>query len=141
MGNTMPLMRLQHLEPRLRSHADMGDRLARIETQLQTHMSKMTSLEARVDQPNPDQARVLTRINSKLDQLEEQQIAARRLAGREPTRKAAEPLASRHSMDSGSRPSAHLDAEMDRQERAKYLQARIEKLKELRSKYENAEMS
>jgi hypothetical protein len=32
-----------------------------------------------------------------------------------------------------------LDADMEKQERARYLQTRIEKLKELRSRYESAD--
>lgn len=146
--------RLQQVEPRLKSHADMGDRLARIESQLQSHMGRVSNLESRIDRPDPEQERILSRINSKLDILEQQQRTAKRgessssMINAEAYRK-PEPIAphyndSRRSLDQGSRPSSgaqHMDSDMDRQERAKYLQTRIEKLKELRSKYENADGS
>ena len=132
--------RLQQVEPRLKSHADMGDRLARIESQLQSHVSRVSNLESRADRPDPEQARILARINSKLDLIEEQ----KNLSRRESMHRRPEPVVSRQSdsrrsLDSGSH--VNLDAEMDKQERAKYLQTRIEKLKELRSRYENADAS
>jgi hypothetical protein len=133
--------RLQQVEPRLKSNADMGDRLARIESQLQSHVSRVTNLESRSDRPDPEQARILARINSKLDLIEEQ----KNLSRREPMHRRPEPVASRQS-DGARRsndpgPHVNLDAEMDKQERAKYLQTRIEKLKELRNRYENADAS
>ena len=115
----------------------MGDRLARIESQLQSHVGRVANLEARVDRPDPDQARILSRINSKLDLLEQQQHN-RREAGQPPGNNTTKRSSSDYNTD--SRSVSHLDAEMDRQERAKYLQTRIEKLKELRSKYEKADM-
>jgi hypothetical protein len=138
--------RLQQVEPKLQSQASLGDRLARIESQLQSHVGRVNSLESRVanDSSGPDQERILARINSKLDILEEQQRNARLAAARKPAEPRAgssyqEPSA-RRSLDTGSSSrAAHMEADMDKQERAKFLQARIEKLKELRSKYENAE--
>ena len=137
--------RLQQVEPKLREHANMGDRLARIESQLQSHVSRVANLEARSDRPDPEQARILSRINSKLDLLEEQQRSAKTTnlgaaAYRKPEPVAPRASDSRRSLDTGNS-HAHLDAEMDKQERAKYLQTRIEKLKELRNKYENADAS
>lgn len=139
--------RLQQVEPKLQSQASLGDRLARIESQLQSHVGRVNSLESRVanDSSGPDQERILARINSKLDILEEQQRNARLAAARKPAEPRAgssyqEPSA-RRSLDTGSSSrAAHMEADMDKQERAKFLQARIEKLKELRSKYENADM-
>jgi hypothetical protein len=130
--------RLQQVEPRLQSHASMGDRLARIESQLQSHVSRVNSLEARSAETDPNQARILARINAKLDILEEQNRSSKRSS--EVGVRKAEPD-SRRSLDTGSsRMATQLDPDMDKQERARFLQARIEKLKELRSKYENADM-
>ena len=129
--------RLQQVEPRLQSHASMGDRLARIESQLQSHVSRVNSLEARPAENDPNQARILARINAKLDILEEQNRSSKRSSDAGVRR--TEPD-SRRSLESGSRMSAQLDADMDKQERARFLQSRIEKLKELRSKYENADL-
>ena len=131
--------RLQQVEPRLQSHASMGDRLARIESQLQSHVSRVNSLEARPADQDPNQARILARINAKLDILEEQNRANKRSSDTGVTRR-AEPSHlssdSRRSMDAGV---SRLDADMEKQERARVLQARIEKLKELKGKYENAD--
>jgi len=127
--------RLQQVEPRLQSHANMGDRLARIEAQLQSHVSRVNSLEARPAETDPNQARILARINAKLDILEEQNRSAKRSSDAGVRR--TEPD-SRRSLETNSRMSAQLEADMDKQERARFLQSRIEKLKELRNKYENA---
>lgn len=141
--------RLQQVEPKLQSQASLGDRLSRIEASLQSHVGRVNSLESRAasDTSGPDQERILSRINAKLDVLEEQQRNARLSAARTPAaepRAAAssyrEPSSVRRSIDTGSERVAQLDAEMDKQERAKFLQARIEKLKELRNKYESADV-
>ena len=142
--------RLQQVEPKLQSQASLGDRLSRIESQLQSHMGRVNNLESRVasDRSGPDQERILARINAKLDILEEQQRNARLSAARKPAAepRAAvssshhEPSSARRSLDMGSERVAQMEADMDKQERAKFLQARIEKLKELRNKYESAEV-
>ena len=128
--------RLQQVEPRLQSQANLADRVASLESRLQTHTNRVSSLESQA-QPDANQERILARINSKLDILEEQQRSSKRLMQEkesfsdrkvESFRKEPE----RKSME------AHMEADMDKQERARYLQNRIEKLKELRGKYEDA---
>lgn len=138
--------RLQQVEPKLQSHANLGDRLSRIESQLQTHVGRVSNLEARTDRPDPNQERILARINSKLDLLEEQQKHGRTLGAAattttsrrpEPARSSVDSSSSRRSLDVGGRQP--MESDMDREERARYLQTRIEKLKELRNKYENSD--
>jgi len=140
--------RLQQVEPRLQSHADLSDRVVSLESRLRSHADlhdRITTLEANA-RPDPEQERILARINAKLDILEDQQRNGRNksvaLSSQyEPERRFEPNLSSsfdsRRSLDSG--PRAHLDADMDKQERAKYLQTRIEKLKELRNRYETAD--
>jgi hypothetical protein len=170
--------RLTQVEPRLQSHANLIDRVVGLESKLSAHESKLSlqsdihsrvrSLEA-ASQPDPEQERILMRINSKLDILEDQQRNSRKSAAimnsryeperqssHEPERRTtfenerryehASNLSSsfedRRSSDVGSNNNnskTHLDADMDKQERAKYLQQRIEKLKELRGRYEMAD--
>jgi hypothetical protein len=174
--------RLTQVEPRLQSHANLIDRVVGLESKLSVHDSKfhsqsdmhdrVRSLEAAA-QPDPEQERILMRINSKLDILEDQQRNSRKSAAimnskYEPERRSSfEPerrntfenerrngyerednlsssFEDRRSFDAGSSSNnnnsrTHLDADMDKQERAKYLQQRIEKLKELRGRYEMAD--
>ena len=137
--------RLQQVEPKLQSHANLGDRLSRIETQLQTHVGRVSNLEARSDRPDPGQERVLARINSKLDALEDQQRQGRSVgaaAASQKTEQMRSTADSRRSLDAGGGTRSNrqpMELDMDREERALYLQTRIEKLKELRSKYENSD--
>ena len=137
--------RLQQVEPKLQSHANLGDRLSRIESQLQTHVGRVSTLEARTDRPDPNQERILARINAKLDVLEEQQRHGKTLGAAAATRRSDPPAArtsvesSRRSLDAGREGRQPIESEMDREERALYLQTRIQKLKELRGKYENAD--
>ena len=133
--------RLQQVEPKLQSHANLGDRLSRIESQLQTHVGRVSNLEARTDRPDPNQERILARINAKLDQLEVQQKHSRSL-GAADSRSRPEPVRavdSRRSLDAGGSGRQPMESEMNKEERARYLQTRIEKLKELRNKYESSE--
>jgi hypothetical protein len=147
--------RLSQVEPRLQSHADLSDRVIGLESKLNAHSDihhRLRSLEAAA-QPDPEQERILMRINSKLDILEDQQRNNRKSAAimnskYEPEHhssyESARNLSSsfddtnRRSIDAGSG-NKHLDADMDKQERAKYLQQRIEKLKELCGRYETAD--
>ena len=134
--------RLQQVEPRLRSHADLSDRVVSLESRMRNHVDihdRVCNLEAAA-RPDPEQERILSRINAKLDILEEQQRRKPVAALSEPERRSA-PLGNafdgRWSLDSGR---VQLDSDsMDKQERARYLQARIEKLKELRTRYESTE--
>jgi hypothetical protein len=135
--------RLQQVEPRLKSHADLSDRVVSLESRMRTHSDlhdRINNLEAAA-RPDPEQERILARINSKLDILEDQQrrkpTAALGTQYDTDRRSGPSSFDSRRSLDSSSR--AHLDADMEKQERARYLQTRIEKLKELRSRYESAD--
>ena len=125
--------RLQKVEPRLQSHADLSDRVVSLESRLRSHADlhdRIHTLEANA-RPDPNQERIIQRINTKLDILEEQGRNSRKSTalGGEYDRRA--------SLD--AEPRAHLDADMDKHERAVFLQSRIEKLKELRTRYENAD--
>lgn len=167
--------RLQQVEPRLQSHAALSDRITALESRAQLHSElhdRVKSLEAAV-RPDPEQERILARINAKLDILEDQQQQHRARNARAPppiagdahfdefdrrptaassssklrpashyesrdSRAATTTTGGRSSLDAEAT-SLHLDAEMERQDRIKYLQTRIEKLKELRSRYESAQ--
>jgi len=147
--------RLQQVEPRLQSHANMGDRVASLESRLKTQSDlhdRMNTLEVSA-RPDPEQERILARINAKLDIYDDQlrnrdnRRGSSALESRyEPERRQAEPsqqassFNSRRSLDQGLSHRPNMEADMDKQERAKYLQGRIEKLKELRSRYEAADM-
>lgn len=131
--------RLRQVEPRLQSHANLSDRIVSLESRLRSHSDlhdRISTLEASA-QPDPEQERILLRINSKLDILEEQQRNGRKSSSQhyEPSPHLSASFDDgRRSLDSGS-----LGADMEKQERAKYLQTRIEKLKELRNRYELAD--
>jgi hypothetical protein len=95
------------VESKLHSATLVSDRVAKVEAKLQ---SKIAELESRL-KPDPEQERLLTRINAKLDRLEETGgMAAKRV---EPTLVGAE-----------------------RTDRINYLQDRITKLNELKAKYQ-----
>lgn len=141
--------RLHQVEPKLQSHANLSDRVVSLEARLKSHADihdRICTLESNA-RPDPEQERILMRINSKLDTLEEQQRNGRNSIGLnsryeserryEPTNLSSS-FDTRRPIDSGEH--MHLDADMDKQERAKYLQSRIEKLKELRNRYETADM-
>lgn len=106
------------------------DRVARVESRLTSGNdpwtsdlhSRLAKLEAAAA-PDPEQERILARINAKLDQLERGKIANASVDGRK---------SMAASFDEGRRD--FLGAE--REERIEYLQNRIEKLKDLRRKYE-----
>jgi hypothetical protein len=141
--------RLHQVEPKLQSHANLSDRVVSLESRLRSHSDlhdRISTLEANA-RPDPEQERILMRINSKLDILEEQQHNGKKsigLSSQYETERRYEPTSlsssfeNRRSLDSGAR--THLDADMDKQERAKYLQSRIEKLKELRNRYETTDV-
>lgn len=141
--------RLHQVEPKLQSHANLSDRVVSLESRLKSHADihdRICTLESNA-RPDPEQERILMRINSKLDILEEQQRNGRKsigLSSQYDSERRYEPTSlsssfdNRRSIDSGEH--MHLDADMDKQERAKYLQSRIEKLKELRNRYETADV-
>jgi hypothetical protein len=135
--------RLQQVEPRLQSQADLCDRVASIESRLRGHSSdipdRVLTLEANA-RPDPEQERILTRINAKLDILEEQQRNGRKVLGSkfESSQERRFEPPSRESVYD-DRPSSHLGTNMEKHERTKYLQSRLEKLKALRSRYEESE--
>ena len=90
------------VENKLQSATQLSDRVVRLEG-LQ---SRITKLESHL-KPDPEQEKILSRINSKMDQLERQQ---------------------------GSKTVDFVGSERD--ERINYLQERIGKLRELKAKYE-----
>ena len=96
------------VESKLHSATLVGDRVAKVEAKLQ---SRIAELESRL-KPDPEQERLLTRINAKLDRLEEGGMASKRVEP-SPTLVGAE-----------------------RADRINYLQDRIAKLNELKSKYQ-----
>jgi hypothetical protein len=118
--------RLQQVEPRLQSHADMCDRMASLESRMRSHADlhdRVSTLEANA-RPDPEQERILARINAKLDILEERQSEGKKRAA----------LGAQHEPSRNT-----LDADMaSMQERREYLQDRISRLKELRGRYEAA---
>ena len=92
------------VENKLQSATQLSDRVTRLES-LQ---SRITKLESQM-KPDPEQEKILSRINSKMDQLESRQ-------------------------GSVSKTVDFVGSERD--ERINYLQDRIGKLRELKSKYE-----
>ena len=102
------------VESRLQSATQLSDRVAHLESRLGSHAdlhSRVTRLESGLA-PDPEQERLIARIGAKLDKLERSA----------PSELGAELGA-----------AAPVD---EREERINYLQNRIEKLKELRSRYE-----
>ena len=100
------------IESRIQTANQLHDRVSRLESRIDSHSdhsARLAQLEARpVD---PEQEKVLARIHSKLDQIDKQRG--------KPTPKFEEPLGAENN------------------DRIKYLQSRINKLKELRSRYDD----
>ena len=140
--------RVSGLESRLDSHSDLHSRLTRLESKMDRSdvHSRVSRLEAQME-PDPEHERILTRINSKLDQLES---SRRNPLGSEMKRLEPLPHNSRSARSSSmershlgaqyTKENDFLGAEADREQRIQYLQTRIEKLKELRGKYENEDV-
>jgi uncharacterized phage infection (PIP) family protein YhgE len=102
------------VESRLQSATQLSDRVARLESRLGSHAdlhARVTKLESGLA-PDPEQERLIARIGAKLDKLERSNAAPQ---------------------DDHLGAAASVD---DREDRIQYLQNRIEKLKELRSRYE-----
>ena len=129
--------RVSDLESRVGSHSRLSERLSSLESRVKSDLhSRVCELESRLE-PDPEQERILARINSKLDILERNAAAKRNgasLMSEEPRR--STDYSSRRSMD-GER-TLGTEGGGD-PERVKYLQERIGKLKELRAKYEQEE--
>jgi len=129
--------RVSDLESRVGSHSRLSERLSTLESRVKSDLhSRVCELESRLE-PDPEQERILARINSKLDILERNATAKRNgasLMSEEP--RLSTDYSSRRSMD-GER---KLGAEGGDPERVKYLHERIGKLKELRAKYEHEDM-
>ena len=110
------------VESRLQSATQLSDRVARIESRLGSHAdlhTRVTKLESGLA-PDPEQERLIARIGAKLDKLERSNTAVPQPVDRREDQHAALGVA---SVD-------------DREDRINYLQNRIEKLKELRGRYE-----
>jgi uncharacterized phage infection (PIP) family protein YhgE len=106
------------VESRLQSATQLSDRVAQLESRLGSHSdlhARISRLESSLA-PDPEQERLISRISAKLDRLER---------GAQPDEPAA---------------AVGLGASADREDRINYLQTRIEKLKELRSRYESEVM-
>jgi uncharacterized phage infection (PIP) family protein YhgE len=128
--------RVAQLESRLEAHSDLHSRMSRLESRLGSHAelhSRVNRLEASMA-PDPEQERLITRISAKLDSLE-------RARGGEGEAHNLGAQSYRPTARSGEREDAQfLGASADdREGRINYLQSRIEKLKELRSRYEAEE--
>ena len=116
--------KFQRIESKLRGQMDVdskmdeiASRFQRIESKIQNAMrteDRISKLEAHLT-PDPEQERILARINSKLDMIEQNRRSAP-----ESHRSAPTMIESRHESEA---------------DRIKYLEARIEKLKLMREKY------
>ena len=116
------------LESRLSSQSSLNDRVAKLESRLLSHSdlhsrlnhleSKHSRLESQM-QPDPEHDRLITRINAKLDMIENAQ--------RMKLQSAAVP----------AKPSVHLGASADGEIRQ--LQDRIDRLTALRARYAKEE--
>jgi hypothetical protein len=126
--------RMSQLESRLEAHSELHSRMNRLESRLGTHSelhSRVNRLEASMA-PDPEQERLISRISAKLDGLE-------RARGGEGGRSLGS-QSIRPTARSSDRDDAFLGATADdREGRIGYLQGRIEKLKELRTRYEAEE--
>lgn len=123
--------RVSELESKAQLHARLHDRISTLESRIKPDIhSRIAQLEARLE-PDPEQERILSRINSKLEILEQ---SARK---QKTVSLGADFDRPRSSMDR-ARPSEDmsLGSNAEREERINFLQTRIEKLKELRSRYE-----
>ena len=128
------------IESHVRKQSQLHDRISNLESQFSalrssssTRNPSPTKLHARINsleseiaslrastEPHPDQERLLRKINARLDEIETKRAGKTTLGAR-----AAEPLR--------TAPRASSGVSADRQQ---YLAARIDKLKELRSRYE-----
>lgn len=111
------------VESRLQSATQLSDRVARIESRLGSHAdlhTRVTKLESGLA-PDPEQERLIARIGAKLDKLERSNSTA-----------VPQPVDRREDQHAALG-VASVD---DREDRINYLQNRIEKLKELRGRYE-----
>jgi hypothetical protein len=129
--------RVAQLESRMEAHSELHSRINRLESRLGSHSelhSRVNKLEASMA-PDPEQERLIARISAKLDSLERARggegEAARNLGAQ-----SYRPTARSGDRDDAQFLGASAD---DREGRISYLQSRIEKLKELRSRYEAEE--
>jgi hypothetical protein len=129
------------IETHIRNQGDSHERLNKLETQFASLRSsaarssnstelhsRIRSLESEVaelrtsTEPHPEQESLLRRINSRLDEIETKRSGSSKFN-----------LGSRSSNEISSAPAPRASSNTDRQ---RYLAARIDKLKELRSRYE-----
>jgi predicted nucleic acid-binding Zn-ribbon protein len=129
------------IESHIRNQGDSSERISRLESQLsslQSRGSSSTELHARIrslesevselrtaTEPHPEQESLLRRINSRLDDIETKRGDSDYLGAR-----------SSESLKTAPAPRAAPSSSGVTAERQKYLAARIDKLKELRSRYE-----
>ena len=125
--------RVSELESKAQLHARLHDRISTLESRIKPDIhSRIAQLEARLE-PDPEQERILSRINSKLEILEQSARKQKTVSlGADLSRSSVD--RPRSSMDRA--PDAALGSNAEREERINFLQTRIEKLKELRSRYE-----
>jgi len=139
--------RVAELESKAQLHSRLHDRVATLESRVKPDLhSRIAELEARLA-PDPEQERILSRINSKLEVLEQNARKQKTVSlGAEMDRPRSSMDRPRSSMDrsrsvdrsrsSDAREDTALGSNAEREERINFLQTRIEKLKELRSRYE-----
>lgn len=139
--------RVSELESKAQLHSRLHDRISTLESRVKPDIhSRITQLEARLE-PDPEQERLLSRINSKLEAIEQSarkqksvSLASEFDNGRSRTlgsefdngRSRARSSDARESLSSDNA----LGSNAERDDRINFLQTRIEKLKELRSRYE-----
>jgi TolA-binding protein len=130
------------IESHIRNQGDASERISRLESQLsslQSRGSSSTELHARIrslesevselrtaTEPHPEQESLLRRINSRLDDIETKRGGSSDYLG----------ARSSESLKTAPAPRAAPSSSGVTAERQKYLAARIDKLKELRSRYE-----
>jgi hypothetical protein len=133
--------RVSELESNAQLHSRLHDRISTLESRVKPDIhSRIAQLESRLE-PDPEQERILSRINSKLEVLEQNARKQKTVSiGAEMDRSRSD--RPRSSMDrsrsSDARESSDsaLGSNAEREDRINFLQTRIEKLKELRSRYE-----
>jgi hypothetical protein len=148
-GSTAELHdRLTTLESKVRSggvSSDLHDRVAQLESKAQTHHRRVSTLEAKME-PDPEQEKILARINAKLDMLEKQKRDnSLRSSDNEPSRSLGArygSLGAKYDSDRslGARAFDHEPRNLardDNEDQIRMLKSRINKLQELRSRYEN----
>jgi len=128
--------RISQLESRFQTQSKLQDRIQALESQLKTAVQpKLYELESRLE-PSPEHDRILARINSKLEILEQNARSKKSVSlgatFDDGPRRVAETGPDSRSEDD----AAFTGSNADREERIKFLQSRIEKLRELRSRYE-----